>query len=85
MKDRITPEELQALPENGGFDTVEKIRDGKKIRSYSMKPAFVLSDTGIVKDNEGSVWLVGYHDGTRYKSRLKKTSFDAIKKGRHFH
>ena len=70
MIEGLTFEKLKQLPENGGFEMKEEMRDGKKVRVPYMRPAFALGDVGMVADENGLVWIVGKANGIYYKSRF---------------
>lgn len=65
----MTQAELDALPECGGFDAVE--RDGKIIPVPRPNFAFWVGDdeTFSVIDNQGRNWMIGWANGKRWKRR----------------
>lgn len=72
----MTPEEIEMLPENGGFcATIEPDpRDpSKRIKCFSMRPAFAMKinrdDPIFVWDREGRAWHIGYVLGVKHKAR----------------
>jgi len=71
----MTHEELDALPETGGFGYREEIRDGIKTRIPVMNPAFALwqkpDEPVSVLDSEGRRWMIGWANGIKYKRRMR--------------
>ena len=74
----MTLEELDALPETGGFEQREELRDGKKVIIPVALEAFALyqgpDDPACVIDEHGVRWLIGWANGVRYKSRIRAGS-----------
>lgn len=55
----MTQDELDALPEIGGFDTQGVMRDGVLYAIPVARPNFVLGDMQFVTDVDGERWAVG--------------------------
>jgi hypothetical protein len=74
----VTHEELDALPEVGGFGQREEMRDGRKVTIPVAERSFALfhgpDDPLSVEDRNGSVWMVGWAGGVRYKQRVQRWS-----------
>ena len=66
----MTHDELMSLPESGGWDMVE--RDGKVVPVQ--RPTLALyagqDEPFVVADAEGTLWMVGWAGGARYRSRF---------------
>ena len=67
----MTNEELDSIPEMGGFGCREEIRDGKRVRIPVAALAFALFDPVQYLDRHGHRWLVGTYRSQTYKSRLR--------------
>lgn len=69
----MTQAELDALPEMGGFDVVEKIINGMRIRVPVARPVRALwtadDEPCAVIDSHGCQWRIGWADGVRWKVR----------------
>lgn len=70
----MTQEELDALPETGGYGRETRIIDGHSVFVPVAQKAFALwakeDEPTSATDIHGQRWLLGWHDGIRYKSRM---------------
>jgi hypothetical protein len=69
----MTQDEIDALPENGGFGQRPGIVNGEKVMIPFALPSFVLfigEDDIIFKDHDGINWYTGTYNGARYKTRF---------------
>lgn len=70
----MTQDELDKLPQMGGWRVVQEIRDGKKVEFIAEGELFALHHPAdediVVSDYLGRRWMLGWHDGIRYKRAL---------------
>lgn len=64
----MTQAELMALPEwPSGFGQRQIVRNGQRIIIPVAPPLVVFQDSCFYIDREGSAWMVGTHNGVKYR------------------
>lgn len=70
----MTQDELDALPQTGGYEVRREVRDGKNVEYVAERAMIALyqpeNEECYVVDSFGHRWMLGWHDGQRYKRAL---------------
>ncbi len=71
----MTQEELEALPIDGEISYTEEVRDGVMVRVPHLHTVGALYQgptDGMVKDQHGTWWMIGWAGGKQYRRRMRK-------------